>query len=332
MCGDCDGHRTDSQYINKVDTQPKRHNLSRDVHPAAQMMAAMARSARRLVSDEKRVSFSDVLTFIEPPPPRTPIPRSMAGWEARGGAGGVGKVAPVKRRARTPRAPLVSAPDDEPGSPQQPSSPQPSSGASNDRPGTTNPAAAAAAAAAAIAAAPSAAAPAAGAPSTVEEEEPPATGSEPEPSSPSWASHGASSASAELMRARGSHRGPKGRTPRAKTARTPRSPGASKLVSSAAADRAAANARSQGRIAVQVGVASGLPRPGSTTAVGASSGLTSSGGYLPAGSSYLPATRSFTAEAWVSSGRSASARYGYEFYGKSSSAIDYDLSSPELLC
>ena len=51
----------------------------------------------------KRVSFDEVLTIIPPPPPRVPVPRSMAGWDARGAPpGGVGK-------ARTPRATKADA-------------------------------------------------------------------------------------------------------------------------------------------------------------------------------------------------------------------------------
>jgi len=333
------------------------------------MMALFARTAEvaRRQADvalgRKRVSFSDVITFIEPAPPRTPIPRSMAGWEARGGAGGVGKVEQtrtprasadvtnnaavakmretlsnepsprLKQRARTPRAPVGRVPvdDDEPGSSSQAierwnqhlrSLDPELSERLCDELSSSSSSSSAAAAASAVSSVPDLVSP--GVLSAADEEDLP-TGREPEPSErPSSPAPPARSAG------RHSHRSVKGRTPRAKTARTPRHPSGSKLAP-ATVDRGTLHGRSKVGAAIPVDVAPGLPQPAGSIPARAPS--PSGGAHSPAaGSSLLPGTTHslIEAQAWVYGGRSASARYGYELYGKSTTA--HDLSSPELLC
>ena len=338
--------------------------------PRATMMALFARTAdvaRRqadVALGRKRVSFSDVITFIEPAPSRTPIPRSMAGWEARGGAGGVGKVEQtrtprasadvtnnaavakmretlsnepsprLKQRARTPRAPVGRVPldDNEPGSSSQAIErwnqhlrsldPELSEGSCDELSpsSSSSSSSAAAAAASTVSSVPDLVT---GVLSAADEEDLP-TGREPEPS------ERPSSPPPTRSAGRHSHRSVKGRTPRAKTARTPRHPSGSKLAP-ATENRGALHGRSKVGAAIPVDVAPGLPQPAGSIPARAPS--PSGGGYSPAAaSSLLPATTHslIESQAWVYGGRSASARYGYELYGKSTTS--HDLSSPELLC
>jgi len=269
--------------------------------------------------EERHVSFSDILTFVEPPPPRTPVPRSMAGWAARDAAfggtpreraaiGGTPRTAqpkPVKRRARTPRAPAEPPPieEDEPSPPERPSSPECVVGAPSM--GGMEPVAVGASAAAAAATGEAT-------PPGQEEETSVATGAGGSPQGSPVADK------ARPLHRPHSHRAKKGATPRARTARTPRvkvgSPTLGFQKAAATASAAASSSAYESAL-----------RPPSPAA------------YAPASSGYgFAGTKSFTSEAWITSGRSASARYGYEMYGKGaplgSASRSYDLSSPELLC